>query len=101
MPGMPLAAAPDPGRNPSDLASRRRVLYVDSPMHSLDLPLLGNLVLCAILVSAGYAFAVSLAAGRGRPELLPSARAGVYATCALVAVAVLVLAYAFQSHDFR
>jgi cytochrome c-type biogenesis protein CcmF len=70
-------------------------------MGVLDLPLLGNLVLCAILVCAGYAFAVSLAAGRGRPELLPSARAGVYATCALVAVAVLVLAYAFQSHDFR
>jgi cytochrome c-type biogenesis protein CcmF len=70
-------------------------------MPALDLPLFGNVVLCAILVSAAYAFAVSLLAGRSRPELLPSARAGVYATAALVAVAVCTLAYAFQAHDFR
>jgi cytochrome c-type biogenesis protein CcmF len=70
-------------------------------MLALDLPLFGNVVLCAILVSAAYTFAVSLLAGRGRPELLPSARAGVYATTALIAVAVCALAYAFQAHDFR
>ena len=69
-------------------------------MPALDLPLFGNVVLCAILVSAAYTFAVSLMAGR-RPELLPSARMGVYATGALIAVAVCALAYAFQSHDFR
>ena len=70
-------------------------------MPALDLPLFGNVVLYAILVSAAYTFAVSLLAGRGRPALLPSARAGVYATTALLAVAVITLAYAFQAHDFR
>ncbi len=70
-------------------------------MPALELPAFGNLVLCAVLVAAAYAAAVSLVCGRGRPELLPAARAGVYATCALVAVAVFVLAYAFQTHDFR
>src|SRR6187397_2621942 len=70
-------------------------------MAALELPLFGNVILCAILISAAYTFAVSLMAGRGRPELLPSARAGVYATAALIAVAVCTLAYAFQAHDFR
>jgi cytochrome c-type biogenesis protein CcmF len=70
-------------------------------MPAIDLPLFGNIVLCAILVSAAYTFAVSLQAGRGRPELLPSARAGVYATAALIALGVCTLAYGFQAHDFR
>jgi cytochrome c-type biogenesis protein CcmF len=70
-------------------------------MPAVELPLFGNIVLCAILVSAAYTIAVSLAAGRGRPELLPAARAGVYATAALIALGVCTLAYAFQSHDFR
>ena len=34
-------------------------------MLAIDLPLFGNVVLCAILVSAAYTFAVSLA-GRAR-----------------------------------
>jgi cytochrome c-type biogenesis protein CcmF len=66
-----------------------------------SLPEFGTAVLCAILVAAGYTFAVSLAAGAGRPRLLQAARSGAYGTVALVAVAVLVLAYAFISHDFR
>jgi cytochrome c-type biogenesis protein CcmF len=70
-------------------------------MAVFDIPTLGNLLLCAILVSAGYTFAVSVMAGQGRPQLLPAARYGTYATCALVAVAVFLLAYAFQAHDFR
>lgn len=70
-------------------------------MPALDLPLFGNVVLCAILVSAAYTFAVSLIAGRARPQLLPAARSGVYATTALIAVGVATLAYAFQAHDFR
>src|SRR5689334_15742868 len=75
-------------------------------MPAVELPVFGNLVLCAILVSAAYTFAVSLAASPlgsrpGRPHLLPAARMGVYATAGLIAVAVLVLAYAFQAHDFR
>jgi cytochrome c-type biogenesis protein CcmF len=70
-------------------------------MPNIDIPFYGSLLLGVILVSAGYAFAVSVAAARGRPHLLPAARASTYATCALVALAVLVLAYAFQTHDFR
>jgi cytochrome c-type biogenesis protein CcmF len=70
-------------------------------MPTLDLPAFGNLVLCLVLVAAAYSAAVAFVCGRGRPELLPASRAGVYATCALVVVAVFVLAYAFQAHDFR
>ncbi len=70
-------------------------------MPSIELPLFGNVVLCAILLSAAYTFAVALVAGRGRPELLPATRAGVYATFALIALGVCTLAYAFQAHDFR
>ena len=36
-----------------------------------------------------------------RPRLLQAARLGAYGTIALVGLAVLVLAYAFVSHDFR
>lgn len=66
-----------------------------------SLPEFGTGVLYAILVAAGYTFAVALAAGRGRPRLLQSARLGAYATCALVALGVALLAYAFITHDFR
>ena len=65
------------------------------------LPEFGTAVLCAILVAAAYTFAVALAAGRGRPRLLQAARAGSYGTVGLVGLAVLVLAYAFVTHDFR
>src|SRR5687768_14660588 len=66
-----------------------------------SLPQFGTGVLYAILVSAAYTFAVSCAAGRGRPRLLHSARLGAYATSGLVAFSVLLLAYAFITHDFR
>jgi cytochrome c-type biogenesis protein CcmF len=65
------------------------------------LPAFGTVVLCAILVCAAYTFAVALAAGAGRPRLLQAARGGAYGTVAMVGLAVLVLAYAFVSHDFR
>lgn len=67
----------------------------------VDLPLFGTVVLCALLVSAAYTAALAVLAGRSRPALLKSARWGTYATCALVALAVFTLAYAFQTHDFR
>jgi cytochrome c-type biogenesis protein CcmF len=70
-------------------------------MPHVDVPTLGNLLLCALLVAAGYTFAVSVGAARGRPHLTPAARQGIFATVALVAGAVFLLAYAFQSHDFR
>ncbi|MBN8613941.1 MAG: cytochrome c biogenesis protein CcsA [Deltaproteobacteria bacterium] len=70
-------------------------------MPHVDVPTLGNLLLCAILVASGYTMMVSVGAARGRPQLTPAARQGVFATVALVAGAVFLLAYAFQSHDFR
>ncbi len=70
-------------------------------MAAIDVPFLGTLVICATLVGAAYTFAVAVGAGRGRPHLLPAARWGTYATVALTTVATLVLAYAFQTHDFR
>src|SRR5262245_4163271 len=66
-----------------------------------SLPEFGTGVLCAILVAAAYTFGVALAAGTGRPRLLQAARMGAYGTVALVGLAVLCLAYAFVSHDFR
>ncbi len=66
-----------------------------------SLPQFGTGVLYAILVAAAYTLAVSLAAGRGRPRLLQAARLGAYGTVSLVGLAVLILAYAFVSHDFR
>jgi cytochrome c-type biogenesis protein CcmF len=66
-----------------------------------SLPEFGTGVLYAILVAAAYTFAVSLGAGRGQPRLLQSARYGAYATCALTLFAVILLAYAFITHDFR
>src|SRR5688500_17335451 len=66
-----------------------------------SLPEFGTGCLYAILVAAAYAFALALAAGAGRPRLLQAARLGAYGTVALVGLAVLVLAYAFVSHDFR
>jgi cytochrome c-type biogenesis protein CcmF len=65
------------------------------------LPQFGTAVLAAILVAAAYTFALAVGAGAGRPRLLQAARQGAYGTIALVGVAVLTLAYAFVSHDFR
>lgn len=67
-----------------------------------DFPSFGLLLLLAVMVSASYTFAVSLSAGAsGRIKTLQAARLGAYGTVALIAVAVLCLAYAFVSHDFR
>ncbi|MFO0567883.1 MAG: heme lyase CcmF/NrfE family subunit [Polyangiaceae bacterium] len=66
-----------------------------------SLPELGTGVIYAILVAAAYTFAVAIAAGRGRPRLLQAARLGGYATCALIGLGVVLLAYAFLTHDFR
>jgi cytochrome c-type biogenesis protein CcmF len=65
-------------------------------------PLFGTAALLIVMVAASYTFAVSLAAGaNGRPRTLQAARFGAYGTVALIAAAVLCLAYAFVSHDFR
>jgi cytochrome c-type biogenesis protein CcmF len=70
-------------------------------MPDIDISSLGTAVLCAALVASGCAFAIAVVSGRGRTQLLPAARNAAYATCALVATAVCLLAYAFQAHDFR
>ena len=67
-----------------------------------DFPSFGLLLLLAVMVAASYTFAVSLSAGStGRIKTLMAARFGAYGTVALIATAVLCLAYAFLSHDFR
>ena len=66
-----------------------------------SLPELGTATLYAILVLTGYTFAVAVAAGRGQPRLLQSARLGAYATSVLIGFGVSLLAYAFLTHDFR
>jgi len=67
-----------------------------------SLPLFGSAALLAVMVAASYTFAISLVAGRtGKPRTLQAARFGAYGTVTLVGVAVLCLAYAFITHDFR
>ena len=66
-----------------------------------SLPEFGTLVLYAILVAAAYSFAQAVLATKGQYRYLVSARHGAYGTCALVGVAVVVLAYSFVTHDFR
>ncbi|MGO9710068.1 MAG: cytochrome c-type biogenesis CcmF C-terminal domain-containing protein [Polyangiaceae bacterium] len=65
-------------------------------------PLFCTTLLLGVMVCASYTFAISLAAGAsGRPRTLQAARFGAYGTVALITTAVLCLAYAFVSHDFR
>src|SRR5688500_12232840 len=66
-----------------------------------SLPEFGTAVLYAILVAAAYTMAVGIAAGARRPRLLQAARLGAFGTVGLVGLAVLLLAFAFVSHDFR
>src|SRR5690349_17435552 len=65
-------------------------------------PVFGSTILLAVMIVASYTFAVSLAAGaNGKARTLQAARFGAYGTVILVGAAVLCLAYAFVSHDFR
>lgn len=68
-------------------------------------PAYGTWVLYAFLVSAAFAFALSVAAAtatrEAAPRYLRAARMAALGTCALVALDVLLLLYAFVSHDFR
>src|ERR1700753_1669901 len=66
-----------------------------------SLPGFGTGILYAVLVAAAYTFAVAVAAGRGHPRLLESARRGAFATAGRVALGVLGLPCAFVTHDFR
>ena len=65
-------------------------------------PLFCTTLLLGVMVCASYTFAIALAAGSsGSPRTLQAARFGAYGTVALIGTAVLCLAYAFVSHDFR
>lgn len=65
-------------------------------------PAFAATLLLGAMVVASYTFAVALAAGSdGRARTLQAARLGAYGTVALIGVAVLCLAYAFVTHDFR
>jgi cytochrome c-type biogenesis protein CcmF len=65
-------------------------------------PAFGFSVLLGAMVIAGYTFAVALTAGaNGRPRTLQAARFGAYGTVAMIGTAVVCLAYAFVTHDFR
>ena len=66
-----------------------------------SLPVFGELVLFGVMISAAYTLAVSIVAGQGRPRWLEAARLGAYGTIAMVGLAILVLGYAFVTHDFR
>jgi len=66
----------------------------------VDVASFGNLVVCSILFMSSYTFALAVIASRYRVRLLPVARFGTYATCALVALATFLLVYAFQINDF-
>jgi cytochrome c-type biogenesis protein CcmF len=65
-------------------------------------PAFGASLLLGVMVIASYTFAVAMSAGStGRVRTLQAARFGAYGTVALIGVAVLALAYAFVTHDFR
>jgi len=64
------------------------------------IPELGTGILVASLVGSGYTFFLA-ALSIVHPRLLNAARRAAYGTTALCALAVVVLAYAFATHDFR
>jgi cytochrome c-type biogenesis protein CcmF len=61
----------------------------------------GTFVIFGILGLAAYTFSQASLAAAGAPRRLVAARLGAYGTCALIVCGVLLLAYAFLSHDFR
>ncbi len=65
-----------------------------------SIPELGSGLLLAALVAAGSSFALATLSV-ARPRLIHAARSASYGTVALVGTAVVVLAYAFVTHDFR
>ncbi|MEZ4404924.1 MAG: cytochrome c-type biogenesis CcmF C-terminal domain-containing protein [Polyangiales bacterium] len=73
--------------------------------YDAGVPAFGTGVLYAFVVSAAISLALAVTAGVDRrgaaPRLLRAARMSALGTCALVALDVLLLLYAFLSHDFR
>ncbi len=67
----------------------------------VGIPFLGNITIMLVMLCAAYTGATALYSTHGGVRWLRASRFGALATCALVAVAVCLLAYAFQTHDFR
>lgn len=67
----------------------------------LSLPGFGTLLVFGILALAAYTFSLAVRATTGQPRRLAAARLSAYGTSTLILCAVLLLAYAFLSHDFR
>lgn len=67
---------------------------------TLTLADFGTAVLHAVVLVSAYTFAVAVRAASGRPHLLAAARLGAYAAATTVLLGVLLLSYAFVSHDF-
>ena len=65
-----------------------------------SLPQVGTAGLYSVVVLAGLAFALSIVASK-KPRYLEAARNAGYATCALIVFDLMLLAYAFITHDFR
>src|SRR5262245_53437191 len=69
------------------------------------IPAYGTWILYTFIVAAASAFALSILAAtaprHSAPRYLRAARLTALGTCALVALDVLLLLYAFVSHDFR
>ena len=66
-----------------------------------SVPEFGTVVLFAVMLTAACTFAAACMAVQGRPRYLHAARLGAYATSSLIGLAILCLAYAFVTHDFR
>jgi cytochrome c-type biogenesis protein CcmF len=85
-----------------DLHCASLTVALDSSFMWSSFPLFGGALILAVLLAAGYTFSVAVHAGAKRSvRSLDAARLGAYGTVALIATAVLTLAYAFLSHDFR
>jgi len=76
-----------------------------SAAFNAGIPAFGTWVLYAFLVAAACSFALAVLAGSADRSLATryyrAARFAALGTCALIALDVLLLAYAFVSHDFR
>ncbi len=78
---------------------------MDTSSYDAGIPAFGTGVLYAFLVTAAVSLCLGVLAGTNRsgaaPRLLRAARLSALGTCALVGLDVMLLLYAFLSHDFR
>lgn len=93
--------------DPQDPPLYARRDFMNEPVEAFNagIPAYGTWVLYAFIVTAAFAFALSVAAATAdrsaAGRYLRAARLAALGTCALIALDVLLLLYAFVSHDFR